>query len=101
MTNYARRQAQVSPPSDLLLDEFEARGWLSGMSVDLLGLPQPLVWNILTGAIPINQEIADRLAEILGTSADFWLTRQHRWDAWWPEEVSRRLAAAKKERERG
>ena len=84
-----KRPAEVYPPCDLLREELKERGLLPMTPIDFFNLPRHLVRNILFGAIPITPQIAARLSEKLGTSAQTWLNHQERWDAWWPEELQR------------
>lgn len=71
-----RRPAEVFPPGEFLREELEYRGWTRAELAEILGCPQRLVGEIVSGTRSISPEIAKGLAAALGTSAEFWMKLQ-------------------------
>jgi HTH-type transcriptional regulator/antitoxin HigA len=71
--------AKVSPPGEILRDELEARGWTQTDLGEILGRPARVVNEIISGKRGITPETAQGLADALGTSAQFWMNLESRW----------------------
>ena len=69
----------ASPPGDTILDLIEERGWTQADLAARLGFSQKHVNQLVKGKVPLTEEAALRLAQALGTSAGFWLTREARY----------------------
>ncbi len=69
----------VSPPGDTILDVLDERGWTQADLAARLGLSHKHVNQLVKGKVPLTEETALRLAQALGTSAGFWLTREARY----------------------
>ena len=69
----------VSPPGDTILDLIEERGWTQANLATRLGFNHKHVNQLIEGKVPLTEEAASRLAQALGTSAGFWLTREARY----------------------
>src|SRR5215210_2091180 len=65
--------AKVFPPGEILRDELEERGWTQSVLADVMGRPEAAVSEIINGKRRISPEIAEDLAEALGTSAESWV----------------------------
>ena len=65
--------AEVFPPGDFVREELEARGWTQDDLAQILGRPQRLVSEVITGRRAISAETANALGEAFGTSAQFWM----------------------------
>lgn len=63
----------VSPPGETITDLLEERDWTQSQLADRLGYPAAQVSQLIDGEIEISPETARKLAEILGSTADFWL----------------------------
>jgi HTH-type transcriptional regulator/antitoxin HigA len=70
----------VSPPGDSIADRLEELGWEQADLATRTGFTRKHVNELVRGKKPISAEAAERLARVLGSTAEFWLTReaQHR-----------------------
>ena len=69
----------VSAPGDTILDLIDERGWTQAELAGWLGFSHKHVNQLVKGKVPLTEEAALRLAQVLGTSAGFWLTREARY----------------------
>lgn len=69
----------VSPPGDTILDLIEERGWTQSDLAARLGFSHKHVNRLVKGKVPLTEEAALRLDQVLGTGAGFWLTREARY----------------------
>ena len=69
----------ASPPGDTILDMVEERGWTQAELAARLGFSHKHVNQVIKGKAPLTEEAALRLAQVLGPSAGFWLTREARY----------------------
>ena len=62
------------------------REYLGGLPVTVaaehLGISRVALSRVLNGHAGISADLALRLADALGTSADFWLSMQSKYDLW-------------------
>jgi HTH-type transcriptional regulator/antitoxin HigA len=65
--------ARLVPPGDILRRELVARGWQGKDLAEIMGRPEQLVSQILTGKKQITEETALQLGEALGVDARFWI----------------------------
>ncbi len=65
--------AEVFPPGDFIREELEARGWTQDDLAQILGRPQRLVSEVVTGKRSITTETAKGLGDAFGTGAQFWM----------------------------
>jgi HTH-type transcriptional regulator / antitoxin HigA len=63
----------ASPPGETITDLLEERDWTQAQLADRLGSTEEQVQQLIDGEIAISEETAEKLAEILGSTADFWL----------------------------
>lgn len=77
MTRYT--PAEVFPPGEVLREELEARGWTQLDLGEILGRPPRVVNEIITGKRSITPETAKGLADAFGTTAQFWMNLESRW----------------------
>lgn len=71
--------AWVSPPGDTVLDLLEERAWTSVVLAERLGVTPKYVSELLHGKATISAEMAEKLSLVLGSTAEFWLTREARY----------------------
>ena len=71
----------VSPPGDTILDLIEERGWTQADLAARLGFSHKHVNQLVKGKVPLTEEAALRLGQVLSTSAGFWLSREARYRA--------------------
>jgi HTH-type transcriptional regulator/antitoxin HigA len=83
MTELADRGAEapfapdwVSPPGDTILDLLEERGWTQQHLADRLGYSLKHVNQLIKAKVPLTEDAAIRLQNVLGASVGFWLTRE-------------------------
>lgn len=83
MTELAERSADtpfapdwVSPPGDTILDLLEERGWTQQQLADRLGYSLKHVNQLIKAKVPLTEDAAMRLQNVLGASVGFWLTRE-------------------------
>ena len=61
------------PPGEVLAEEIAARGISQMQLASLLGLPAPVLDDVITGKAPVTHEIATKLSEVLGIEASYWI----------------------------
>jgi HTH-type transcriptional regulator/antitoxin HigA len=66
----------VSPPGESVLDIAEERGWTQAELAQRLGYSEKHVSQLINGKVPLSVEAAMRLERVLGSTAEFWLTRE-------------------------
>ncbi|MEO8022152.1 MAG: helix-turn-helix domain-containing protein [Polaromonas sp.] len=83
MTDLAQRGADapfapdwVSPPGDTILDLLEEREWTQQQLADRLGYSLKHVNQLIKAKVPLTEDAAIRLQNVLGASVGFWLTRE-------------------------
>ena len=83
MTDLAERGADapfapdwVSPPGDTILDLLEERAWTQQQLADRLGYSLKHVNQLIKAKVPLTEDAAIRLQNVLGASVGFWLTRE-------------------------
>ena len=69
----------VSPPGDTILDLIEERGWTQANLAARLGFSRKHVSQLIEGEVPLTEEAALRLGQVLGAGVGFWLTREARY----------------------
>ena len=71
----------ISPPGDTILDLLDERGWTKTDLVHSLGYTQERICGLLDGTAAITAEIARKLAQVLGSTEQFWLNRESHYRA--------------------
>lgn len=66
----------VSPPGDTILDLLEERAWTQQQLADRLGYTPKHVNQLIKARVPLTEDAAIRLQNVLGASVGFWLTRE-------------------------
>lgn len=64
------------PPGATIADSMEERGWNRSELADRLQSTTDFVDSLLSGEALINEELAAKLENILGSTAGFWLRRE-------------------------
>ncbi len=76
-----RQPAQVFPPGEFINEELEARKWTTARLMMESGLTLDTCLDLQACRARISNEIATRLGDAFGTSADLWLNLQRAYDA--------------------
>jgi HTH-type transcriptional regulator / antitoxin HigA len=63
----------ASAPGETITDLLEERDWTQTQLADRLGYTELQMQQLIDGEVAISEETARKLAEILGSTADFWL----------------------------
>ncbi len=71
----------VSAPGDTIADLLEERGWTSASLAERLGVTPKHTSELLHGKATISADTAGRLSLVLGSSPEFWLTREAQYRA--------------------
>ncbi|TFI53578.1 helix-turn-helix domain-containing protein [Mastigocladus laminosus UU774] len=66
----------VSSPGDTIADLLEERNWTVLQLAEALGYSSEHVTLLIKGEVSINEEIALKLEQVLGSTAAFWLRRE-------------------------
>ncbi|MEZ4647493.1 MAG: HigA family addiction module antitoxin [Candidatus Eisenbacteria bacterium] len=70
-------------PGEMLLEEFLKPLELTQTEfANRLGVSYPRLNEIINGKRSVTADTALRLAQVLGTTAEFWLGLQQDWDLW-------------------
>ena len=73
-------------PGKMLLEEFLEPMRLSQRDLaEAIGVPYQRVNELVNGRRGVSPSTALRLSKLLGTSAEFWLNLQQRWDLYHAE----------------
>jgi addiction module HigA family antidote len=76
-------QPPPAHPGQVLRDEY-----LAGLSMSRrafaqqLGISDRRLGDLIAGRAGVSEELAQRLARVLGTSEQLWLNLQRAWDFW-------------------
>ncbi len=77
-------------PGEMLLEEFlEPIGLKQSELADAIHVPYQRINEIINGRRGITPATALRLAKFFGTSADFWMNIQLRWDLYRAQQSER------------
>lgn len=71
----------ISPPGETIEDLLEENGWTKAELAERSGFTPKHVNEILKGRAPITADTAGRLSRVLGSTAEFWLTRESQYRA--------------------
>ena len=66
----------ASPPGDTILDLLDEREWTQQQLADRLGYTPKHVNQLIKAKVPLTNDAAVRLQNVLGASVGFWLTRE-------------------------
>lgn len=66
----------VSPPGETILDIIEERGWSQVELAERLGYTEKFISQLINGKVALTVDAAVRLERVLGSSLDFWLSRE-------------------------
>lgn len=71
----------ASAPGDTIEDLLEERCWSQAEFADRTGFTRKHINDLIKGRTPITPDAAQRLANVLGSSIDFWLVREAQYQA--------------------
>lgn len=71
----------VSPPGDTIADLLDEKGWEQAALAERTGFSRKHVNDLIQGRAAISPDAAHRLATVLGSSIEFWLTREAQYRA--------------------
>ena len=66
----------VSPPGDTIADLLEERQWTQQQLAQHLECSNKYISQLIEGKASIDETIALKLAQVLGSTAQFWLNRE-------------------------
>ena len=79
-------------PGEMLLEEFlSPMGLTQRELADAIHVPYQRVNELVNGRRGVTPSTALRLAKFLGTSADFWMNLQLRWDLYFAQQEEIRI----------
>jgi addiction module HigA family antidote len=79
-------------PGEMLLEEFlTPMGLTQRELADAIHVPYQRVNELVNGRRGVTPSTALRLAKFLGTSADFWMNLQLRWDLYFAQQEEIRI----------
>lgn len=73
MGNKQHIPVEVFSPGEFIRDELEARGWEQRDLAEIMGRPERVVSELVSGKRSLTAETAQQLGEAFGTSAQVWL----------------------------
>ena len=65
-----------------MVGKLTARGWSVEESARFMGLPMELASGIISGERELTDQVASRIGQVLGTSAELWLGLHDDYLAW-------------------
>lgn len=71
----------VSPPGDILETTMETHGVDSASLAGRAEIPLSCVEGILSATHPVTEDVADRLEQVFGVTAECWLNLQRNYDS--------------------
>lgn len=71
--------AQPIHPGECLKLELKERGWTQHELAEVIGRPAKTISQIISGKLGITPETAIQLAQAFGTTAEYWLNQQTRY----------------------
>ena len=71
----------ISPPGDTIADILEEKDWTENQLSERLGYTEKHVSQLINGKAPIDQEIALKLEQAIGSTSAFWLNREAQYRA--------------------
>lgn len=71
----------ISPPGETIADLIEERDWSQAVLAKRLGYTTKHISLLINGKAPITQDTALKLESVLGSSVDFWLSREAQYRA--------------------
>ena len=79
-------------PGEMLLEEFlTPMGLTQRELADAIHVPYQRVNELVNGRRGVTPSTALRLAKLFGTSADFWMNLQLRWDLYFAQQQETRI----------
>lgn len=66
----------ASPPGDSIADVINERGWTQDQAANQLGVSKKQLNRLIRAEVELNNEMAIRLAKVLGSTEQFWLRRE-------------------------
>lgn len=74
--------AELFPVGEFLVEELAARGWSVEEFARFTGLPMEFVAEIISGERELTDQVANKIGQALGTSAELWLGLHDDYLAW-------------------
>lgn len=69
----------ASPPGDTIFDLLEEKNWRVDQLADLLQLSMKDTNELISGNIPVTEQIARKLDQAFGGGSKFWLNREYQY----------------------
>ena len=73
---------ELFPVGEFLLEELAARGWSVEEFARFTGLPMELASGIISGERELTEQVATKIGQALGMSAELWLGLHDDYLAW-------------------
>lgn len=71
----------ISPPGETIADLIEDRDWTQAQLAERLGYTPKHASQLINGKASITEETARKLESVLGSTAEFWLSRETQYRA--------------------
>lgn len=71
----------ASPPGDTIADALEELGWTRSQLAEHLGYTEKYVHQLISAQVPINEESAQKISQVIGSTPEFWLRREAQYQA--------------------
>ncbi len=84
--------ARVTVPGRILSRELEARDWTQEYMATIMSCSPQTIDEIIKGSKQITPEIALKLSEALGTTADFWTNLETKYQLYLEREKSQSIS---------
>ena len=69
----------VSPPGETIADLLEQRHWSQAELARRIGYTTKRLNQLITGKVRLSVDTANRLEQVIGGNAGFWLARESRY----------------------
>ena len=79
--NYPFTPDWASPPGDTIIDALEELDWTRSQLAEHLGYTEKYVHQLISAQVPITEESAQKLSQIIGSTPEFWLRREAQYQA--------------------
>ncbi|WP_432223108.1 HigA family addiction module antitoxin (plasmid) [Flavobacterium sp. TMP13] len=75
-----RKMRKVHAGEILKMELIEGRNFTIAQVAEMLETPEPIMLKIMNGEAEITPDIAQKIEQVFGGSADFWLRMQRGYD---------------------
>lgn len=79
--NYPFTPDWASPPGETIADALEELNWTRSQLAEHLGYTEQYVHHLINAQVPINEDLAQKLSQAIGSTPEFWLRREAQYQA--------------------